>query len=261
LIDLYRETHTPWDWHERLADKARSEGIGFGSSVFDEKSADHIAALNPSFMKIASFEINDTPLIAYAAGKRFPMVLSCGMASTREARSAAETVMAGTQDFVPTILACPPGYPSPISGGQFDLPLPWAGPWGLSDHSTSKLLPALAVAKGAMMIEKHIKPFHVATSDAAFSFDPQEFSLMVANIRAAETAMAPLQRREEPQRDLRRSIYVVADISEGEKFSRENVRSIRPGHGLAPSAMGRVLRSSAKTDLKRGHPLSMADLA
>lgn len=258
LIDLYRETATPWDWHATIAKHAQDRGMGFMASVFCKRSVDFIAALKPFALKIATLELVDTPLIEYAASTGLPLVMSCGMASPRELNDAIEAARAAPEVV---LLACPPGYPAPVKGGQFRLPIAWEGPWGLSDHSRSMFLAPVAVARGASMIERHIKLVNVKTPDDAFAFIPEQFKAMVIGIRDAETAIQPEERRSEPHRDIRRSIYAVADIKAGDTFTEDNIRSIRPGHGLPPRMMPSVLGCHARHDMKPGTPLHMDDIA
>lgn len=264
LIDLYRETATPWEWQEAISTRAKMHGMKFMSSVFCKGSTDYIASLSPDAIKISTFEFVDTPLIEHAASKGFPMVLSCGMASNYEAELVVDA-LAKAKDV--TFLACPAGYPAPITGGQFDLPQPITDilsdktRWGLSDHSRSKLLAAAAVAKGATMIERHLKLPGVKTPDDAFSFAPDEFAQMVASVREIEPAVGPREARSEPQRDIRRSLYAVEDIKKGDVITERNVRSIRPGHGLPPRDLPRLLGCLAKHDIARGTPLKKGDVA
>lgn len=255
LIDLYRETATPWDWHGLIAERARAKGMEFVASVFCRRSVDHIAALSPRALKIATLEIVDTPLLAYAAKTGLPMIMSCGMTTTKELDAALDAVYGSEV----TLLACPPGYPAPIAGGQFDLPVRWDR-WGLSDHSRSIVLAAIAVARGAVMIERHIKLPGLVTADDAFSFIPSDFADMVAGVREAEHAIAPAERRQEPQRGLRRSVYAIRDIAEGEVLTEDDIRSIRPGYGLPPSQIGLLLGRKAAHAIAYGHPMSLGDV-
>jgi len=237
LIDLYRETSMPWDWQAALFDQAQSLGMGAIASVFCKESCDYIAALNPTAIKIASLEITDTPLIEYVANKGFPMIISCGMSSSREinaARIAAESAPSLT------LLHCPPGYPSqPESANLFNIDLMekrFGVSCGLSDHTLSTTLPAVAVGMGARMIEKHIiLSRDKGGPDALFSLEPDEFEVMVKACREASLAVEQTV-EEVPSSffNLRRSLYAVEDIGEGEERTEQNTRSIRPGGGLEP---------------------------
>ncbi len=249
LIDLYRETAMPWDWHRKLFYQARSLGMQAFASVFCERSVDHIASLNPCALKIASLEIVDLPLIEYAASKGFPMILSCGMASKEEIHAAGEA--AEEAEWVYT-LRCPPGYPSSPYLPEFFRP-----DEGLSDHTLSMSLPACSVILGARIIEKHLTLSRAdGGADAAFSLEPHEFSTMVAACREAKAAMTVPSSQAEPHRGLRRSLYAVQDIEAGEPFTKDNVRSIRPGNGLSPDWLPRLLGRESIESYKRGDPIS-----
>lgn len=252
LIDLYRETAMPWDWHEKLFDRAKSLGMRAFASVFCERSVDHIASLNPCALKIASLEIVDLPLIGYAASKGFPLIMSCGMASRPEVDAA----MRSAEGVDVHLLHCQPGYPSVPSIARFrEMNINHFKMRGISDHSLSVTWPAIAVTWGAHIIEKHLALSRAdGGADAAFSLEPHEFKSMVAACREAKAAMDSAA-SPEPHRGLRRSLYVVKDIKAGEPFTKDNVRSIRPGNGLEPKHLAHLLGSMAREDYRRGEPL------
>ena len=259
LIDLYRETAMPWDWQAALFDHAQSLGMGAVASVFCKASCDFISALNPIALKIASLEITDTVLIEYAASKGFPMIISCGMALSREI-NAARIAAEAAPSLV--LLHCPPGYPSRAEHADLHnikaMEELFGVPCGLSDHTLSTTLPAVAVGLGAKMIEKHIiLSRDKGGADASFSLEPREFEIMADACREAVHAIEPTT-QDVPHHlfDLRRSLYVVEDIEKGEMFTEKNIRSIRPGGGLDPWEYPFVMGKASTEKLSRGTPLA-----
>jgi pseudaminic acid synthase len=264
LHELYQEAHTPWDWHPRLFAHARDLGITVFSSPFDPTAVAFLQSLDAPAFKVASFEIVDTPLIALMAQTGKPLIISTGLASPTDiAEAVAAAREAGAREIV--LLHCTSGYPTPPS--QMHLrTLQHLGEAhgtlvGLSDHTMGTAVSVAAVALGACVIEKH---FTLARADggpdAAFSLEPDELARLVADCRDAWLALGSVHyedvEAEAASRDHRRSLYVVADVARGDLLTTENVRSIRPGHGLAPKHLISALGRAATRDLKRGEPLA-----
>jgi N-acetylneuraminate synthase len=263
LYELYQEAHTPWEWHERLFEKAREIGITAFSSPFDPTAVDFLDSLGAPAFKVASFEIVDTPLIAKMARTGKPLIISTGLASPDDITDAvAAARAAGGQELI--LLHCTSGYPTPASQMHLrtmpDLARAHGTLVGLSDHTMGTAVSVAAVALGACVIEKH---FTLARADggvdSAFSLEPDELARLVADCRDAWAALGSVHyeevEAEASGRDHRRSLYVVADVARGEPLSERNVRSIRPGHGLAPKHLDTILGRPAARDLKRGEPL------
>lgn len=263
LYELYREAHTPWEWHPALFEYARKVGIACFSSPFDRSAIDMLERLGAPAYKIASFEIVDTPLIRYAAKTGKPLVISTGMASRAEIDSALVAARQGSGDIA--LLHCISGYPTPIEEANL-LRIPalaqtYNCPIGLSDHTLGVEAAIAAVALGAAIIEKHITLARAdGGPDAAFSLEPDELTKMVQGARAAFSALgsAEFERATSEQGNIafRRSLYAVQDIAAGEVFTDMNVRSIRPGLGLPPSLLPDVLGARATRPIPRGTPLS-----
>jgi len=263
LHDLYQEASTPFEWHAALFARARELGITIFSTPFDETAADLLESLDTPAYKIASFEVVDLPLIDYVARKGKPMIISTGLANLAEIEAAVNTARsAGCQDLL--LLHCISSYPAPTDQsnlrtvphlGQAFQAIP-----GLSDHTHGSSVAVAAVALGACVIEKH---FTLARSDggpdAAFSLEPAEFSRLVTDCRDAWTALGSVgynrKSAEEANAAFRRSLYVVADVAEGETFTKANVRSIRPGYGLPPAALPQVLGKTATRSISFGEAL------
>lgn len=264
LYELYKSAYTPWEWHEELRDVAREEGLLFFSTPFDRTAVDFLERLDVPAYKIASFELVDTALLRAVATTGKPVILSTGMASLDEIGEAVGTLRAaGTKDVA--LLKCTSAYPAPASSMNLrtipDLARRFDVVAGLSDHTLGATSALGAVALGASIVEKH---FTLARADggpdAAFSMAPEEFAAMVAAIRELESAMGGIvyQRTDEEVRTatFRRSLFVVEDVRKGEAFTAANVRSIRPGHGLAPRHLDCVIGRVASRDVARGTPLA-----
>jgi N-acetylneuraminate synthase len=266
LFELYSLTQTPFDWFPKIKEKAEEVGITWFASVFDETSVDLMRELSAPAVKIASFEITDTPLIAYAAGLGVPVILSTGMASGAEINEAARALEPHRFNQH-AMLHCVSAYPTPFNEANL-LRLKFGVKYGfidgLSDHSSGTLIPIAATALGACIIEKHFRAFHhPETEDSAFSLDDTSFPNMAESVYDTWAAMQPPPEHvaEDVHRALRRSLFAVADIAAGEVFTKETVRSIRPGHGARPSAIDMFLGKSAARDIARGEPMTFEMIA
>lgn len=268
LHDLYGEAHTPWEWHAPLFAHARKLGLAIFSAPFDATAVDLLESLDCPAFKIASFELNDLPLIRRAARSGKPVILSTGLATLGEIAEAVEVVR--SQNAPLMLLHCVSGYPTPTEDCNLrtipHLAEAFGVAAGLSDHTAGGAVPAAAVALGAVLIEKHFVLSRADGGvDAAFSLEPLEFKAMADSVRAAWAALGRVNYALEPSeaggRDYRRSLYIVTDVKAGEALTAENTRSIRPGFGLAPKHYDKVLGRRAARDLKRGEPLAWPMLA
>lgn len=263
LHDLYAEAFTPYEWHEALFARARALGITLFSSPFDETAVELLDGLGSPAFKIASFEVIDLPLIAYTARKGKPMIISTGMASLAEIDEAVRTAREHGCDQL-ALLHCVSSYPAPDGQSNIrtipHLSEAFGCVTGLSDHTHGTAVATASIALGGAIVEKH---FTLARADggpdSAFSLEPDEFSALVADCKRAWTALGrvdyALQGCEKGSMVFRRSIYVVEDIAEGAPLTERNTRSIRPGYGLPPKLLPRILGSTATRDLARGTAL------
>ena len=269
LYDLYREAQTPFEWHEALFAKARALGVTLFSTPFDESAADLLDGLGAPAFKIASFEATDLPLVAHVASKGKPMIISTGLANLGEIEQTVATAHRnGCRELV--LLHCISSYPAPDEDSNLRTMPHLADAFdvvaGLSDHTHGTAVAVAAVALGASVIEKH---FTLARADggpdAAFSLEPDEFRRLCADCRSAWAALGSvrydLKGSEQGNVVFRRSLYVVKDIAAGEALTRDNVRSIRPGHGLAPRHLPDVLGRTAKRAIRRGEPLDWSAIS
>lgn len=263
LYDLYKEAFTPWEWHKRLFDVAKEEGLVCFSSPFDFTAVDFLETLNIPIYKIASFEITDIPLIEYVAKKGKPIIISTGIATIEDIELAIDTCKkAGNNDI--TILKCTSQYPANIEDANLltipDIASRFNVKVGLSDHTLGITAPVIAVALGAEVIEKHIiLDKSIGGPDAHFSLDENEFKEMVDAVRAAEKSFGKvdyeLTEAKQNSRAFSRSLFVIENVVEGDIISNENVRSIRPGFGLHPKHLKEILGKPFSKPVQKGEPL------
>ena len=265
LYELYQEAYTPWEWHSKLFKVAKDEGLICFSAPFDKTAVDFLEQFDPPAYKIASFEIQDIPLIEYTASKGRPMIISTGIAELEDIELAVKTCRdVGNNDII--LLKCTSSYPAPIEEANLAsipaLKTRFGVEVGLSDHTMGIAAPVVAVTLGARVIEKHfILDRSIGGPDASFSLDEKEFTEMVAAVRSAEKAVGnvtyELTDKVKASRKFARSLFVVKDIKAGEKFTEENVRSIRPGYGLHPKYLKELIGKTATVDFKKGTPLNL----
>jgi len=266
LYQLYKDAHMPWEWHELLFKKAKSLGITIFSSPFDSTAVDLLEELNTPAYKIASFEIIDLPLIARVAKTGKPMIISTGMATQEEIAQAVETArFNGCNDLV--VLQCVSGYPAPADQYNLrtipDIAQRFNVLAGLSDHTIENATAVAAVALGACLIEKHVTlDRNGGGADDSFSLEPLELKQLCDDTRTAWSSIGKVnyERTEAEKGNIkfRRSLYIVKDIKKGEKFTLDNVKSIRPGYGIVPKYLNEVIGACALINCKKGTPLSFS---
>lgn len=263
LYKLYQEAYTPWEWQQELFEYARELGLTVFSTPFDKTSVDFLEELENPIYKIASFEINDLPLLEYVASKGKPMIISTGIATIGEIKEAVDICRAaGNYDII--LLKCTSAYPTPYEDINL-LTIPnmretFGVKVGLSDHSLGSTVALGAVALGAVLVEKHvILDRSIGGPDAAFSMEIAEFKTMIQEIRNLEKALGtvnydltPQQRR---SREHSRSLFVVKGMKKGETFTEENLKSIRPAFGLPTKYFKDIIGKKARKDIARGTPL------
>ena len=264
LYNLYEKAQTPMEWHAPIFKYAREIGITVFSSPFDFKAVELLASLDAPAYKIASPEITDIPLIKLMASKGKPVILSTGMSEIKDIELAVETIRAqGNNQII--ILKCTSSYPAPPESMNLrtipDIASRFNCLSGLSDHSLGVAAPVASVALGCSFIEKHFVMSKTDESvDAFFSLDKEEFTTMVKEVRNAEKCLGSISY--EPTEDVnknfwaRRSLYVSKDIKKGESITPENIKSVRPSHGLHPKHYEEVLGRKATKDLTVGDRLS-----
>ncbi len=265
LYELYGEAFTPWEWHEQLFKVAEEEDLICFSSPFDITAVNFLEKLNVPAYKIASFEIQDIPLIKYTASKGKPMIMSTGIAEEKDIALAVSTCReVGNNEII--LLKCTSSYPAPLELANLktipDLKTRFDVEVGFSDHTYGSLAPTVAVTLGAKVIEKHfILDKSIGGPDADFSLDFKEFSEMVSKVRDTEKLLGKvsyeLSEKVKNNRKFARSLFVVKDAKKGETITSENIRSIRPGYGLHPKYFEEILNKQFIKDVKKGEPLSL----
>lgn len=266
LYKLYAEAATPWEWQIDIKSECDKIGIDFLSTPFDKTSADFLEGLGVEAYKIASFELVDIPLLRHVAKKHKPMIVSCGMGSVEEIQDAVTAMLEEglTREQI-VLLKCTSEYPANIADMNLatitDLQNRFGTKVGLSDHSIGTLAPIAAVALGASVIEKHFcLSRKLRNPDSDFSTEPQEFADMVAAVNQTRLVCGKvsykLSEAEKASTAFRRSIFAVRDIAEGESFTDENIRIIRPGCGMLPKYYSNMLGTKSQKSYKAGTPLN-----
>lgn len=265
LYDLYKEAYTPWEWHQELFQIAKEEGLICFSSPFDKTAVDFLEDLNVPAYKIASFEITDLPLIEYVASKNKPIIISTGIAQEKDIELAINSCRKVNNNEI-ALLKCTSSYPAPINEANAVMIKDLANKYdvisGLSDHTMGSVLPIVATCLGAKIIEKHfILDRSIGGPDASFSMNEKEFSSMVKDVRNAEKSIGKinynLTDKQKKGKDFSRSIYVIKDIEEGEKITKDNIAIIRPGFGLQPKYYNSILGKKVIRSLERGDRMSL----
>ena len=264
LYELYQEAHTPWDWHYEIFKRAKEKGIIVFSTPFDHTAVDFLEAIGVSAFKIASFENTDLLLLKKVAQTGKPVIMSTGLATVADLEESVNVLRQnGCENLV--LLKCTSSYPSspkntnlvtiPHLSNLFDVHV------GLSDHTLGIGAAIASVSLGAKIIEKHFTISRAEGGvDSAFSIEPNELKLLVEESERAFLSSGHIQYgiQDSEKRSLRfkRSIYVVKDISQGDRFTTDNIRIIRPGDGLKPKYFNEILGKKASNNIKRGTPLN-----
>ena len=263
LHDLYNDAGTPYEWHKAIKDECEKCGVDFLSTPFDPKAVDFLEELGVEAYKIASFELNDVPLIEYAASKGKPMIMSCGMATIEDIQDAVDACHRAGNDQI-VLLKCCSEYPANWEdmhlGNIPDMRERFGVHVGLSDHSFGSLGAIVAVSLGARVIEKHVKIDGVESADSAFSMTIEDYKQMVEDANNARLiSQGPdysLSQKEQASLTFRRSLFATKDINPGDVITEDNVRSIRPSNGIRPKYLSEMLGKKAKSAVKFGQPIT-----
>lgn len=263
LHQLYESAYTPWEWQDELKKYAEFKGLDLFSSPFDLTAVDFLEDLDMPAFKVASFEINDIPLIRKIAKTGKPIIISTGIAYLEDIELALKTCKEEKNEQV-VLLKCISAYPAPFENMNLKV-IPHMQEnfeciCGLSDHTLGTEVALASVALGAKVIEKHITLKRSdGGPDAAFSMEPAEFKEMVSQIRNVEKALGKanyeLSEKQIDGRRMSRSLFVVEDVKAGEIFTEKNVRSIRPGYGLHTKHWEEILGKKATCDICKGTPM------
>ena len=265
LWDLYKKACTPFEWHSELFRYARKLKIKCFSTPFDETAVDLLEKLKCPMYKVASFEMTDIPLIKKIAKTRKPMIISTGTANLGEIKKTFNIAKKnGAKDI--TLLYCVSNYPAVNSDFNLNnikvLKNIFKCRVGLSDHSNDNKIASLAIAAGAEVIEKHIALKNQKSGfDIKFSLKGDEIKKFKDVINEAYQLLGKKyfyrKKSENNSKRFRRSIYVVEDIKKGEKFTKKNIKRIRPSFGLDPIFYEKIIGKKLLTNLARGTALKL----
>lgn len=260
LYELYEWAQTPWEWHKPLFDHARKVGITIFSSPFDKTAVDLLEDLNAPAYKIASFEVIDLPLIQYVASTGKPMIISTGMADAEEIKEAMEAARdAGCTQIA--LLHCVSGYPAPADDYNLrtisNMIKRYGTVIGLSDHTLDNAAAIAGVALGASIIEKHVTLDRKGGGpDDSFSLEPTDLASLCRDTKTAWSALGTANYERKPSEQgnvkFRRSLYFIRDLERGDIVSLDDIRSVRPGYGLAPKHLDAVLGKRTQMAVKAG---------
>ncbi len=264
LYKLYEEAYTPWEWQPRLKEEANKLGLECFSSPFDFSSVDFLEKMDVPAYKIASYEINDIPLIRKVAALHKPIIFATGVALPEDIELALKVCKEeGNEDII--LLKCVSAYPTPYEEVNLrvinTLEEKYDCIAGLSDHTMGGVVAVGSVALGGKMIEKHLTLRRAdGGADSVFSMEPQEFADMVRDVRIMEKALGKpeyvLTDTQKIEHGGSRSLFVVKDVAVGEVLTPDNIRSIRPGDGLHTKYYEEILGKQAQRALKKGEPLA-----
>jgi pseudaminic acid synthase len=260
LYELYKSAFMPWEWHKPLFNYAQKLNLAIFSSPFDNTAVDLLEDLNTPAYKIASFELIDIPLIKYVAQTGKPMIISTGMADIIEIQEAVEAAKDGGCKEL-ALLHCVSGYPAPASDYNLktlvDMQQRFGLVTGLSDHTIDNTTAIASVALGASIIEKHVTlDRNGGGPDDSFSLERQELKELCIGAKTAWESLGSvdysMKSSEQGFVKVRRSLYFVKDIKEGEVITEAHVKSIRPGYGLKPKELGRIIGSTMLISAHKG---------
>lgn len=269
LYGLYEQAHMPWEWHKPLFEHAHALGMTIFSSPFDTTAVDLLEDLNTPAYKIASFEAIDLPLIKYVASTGKPMIISTGMADAEEIQEAIDAARSGGCKQL-ALLHCVSGYPAPAQDYNLhtitDMMQRFGLVTGLSDHTLDNTTAIASVALGASIIEKHFTLDRLGGGpDDSFSLEPKDLKALCDGAKTAWQALGQVDygRKSSEQANVkfRRSLYFVNDLKAGAVITANDVRSVRPGYGLAPKHLDAVIGRKVKRDVLAATPVDWDSMA
>jgi pseudaminic acid synthase len=270
LYQLYKEAHTPWEWHRELFDYAKSINLTIFSSPFDNSAVDLLEGLNAPAYKIASFELVDTNLIRYAANTGKPLIMSTGMANEREISEAVNAALKGGAGGI-ALLHCVSSYPAPIEEYNLNaIPrlsndFPQINTVGLSDHTLTNIAAQISIGLGASIIEKHFTlDRNGGGADDSFSMEPSDLKDLVDSLEKVWRALGSGDYEIKPSEldniKFRRSLYFVRSMRKGDRINNGDVRSVRPGFGLPPKYLESLIGKYVSRDIIENSPVTWKDL-
>ena len=263
LWDLYNKAHTPLKWHKKLFQYGKKLGIKVFSTPFDDTAVDFLEKLNCPMYKIASFEMTDLNLVKKISQTKKPIIISTGMANLEEIEETFRVAKKnGAKDI--TLLYCVSNYPSSVNDFNLNnikiLKNKFKCRVGISDHSNDNRVAIAAVASGAETIEKHIALDNQKKGlDIDFSLKGNQIKKLREDIDVAFKLLGKdyfyRNKSENKSKIFRRSIFAIKNIKKGEKFTKNNIRVIRPGVGLEPKYYNKILNKKSPFNILKNEPL------
>ena len=266
LYNLYNKAETPYTWYDDLNKYCKKKKIILFSSVFDLETVDFLEKKRCPIYKIASPEITDIPLLAKVAKTNKPVIISSGLATEKDLDLAVKTLKKNKCKKI-IILKCTSSYPAPVDELNLSairyIKKKYKTVVGFSDHSLGTIAPTVAVSFGAKVIEKHIKlEKNNSSVDNFFSLNISGFKEMVKNIRDTEKMIGnneiKISKNSKKNLSGRKSLYIIRDINKNEIFTKYNIGSIRPSHGLHPKYFNIILGKKSKKKLKFGQRMRLS---
>ncbi|EDZ60075.1 N-acetylneuraminic acid synthetase [Candidatus Pelagibacter sp. HTCC7211] len=268
LYDLYKKAALPYSWYKEIFAEAKRCGIICFSTPFDENSVDYLDSFDVPAYKIASFENNHIPLIEKVIKKKKPIIISLGATTEKEIKYL-YNFLVKKKFYNFAFLQCTSSYPAKIEDSNIktilDLKKKYKVEIGLSDHTPGIGAAVASISYGATIIEKHFTLDKKGGGfDDIFSMDPDEFRLLVNETKNAWLSLGKisyeLSKDEQRHKMFKRSIFVAKNIKKNEKFTKNNLKIVRPSFGLDPIYFKRVIGKKSKQNLKFGTPLEKKHL-
>ena len=268
LWDLYNKAQTPLKWHKELFRYGKSLGIKVFSTPYDETAVDFLEKLHCPIYKISSFEMTDLDLIKKASKTKKPLIISTGMANLDEIETSFKVAKRnGAKDI--TLLYCVSNYPSSINDFNLNnikiLKDKFKCKVGISDHSTDNRVAIASVACGAEVIEKHIALDNQKKGlDIDFSIKGREIKKLRNDVDIAFNLLGKniffRNKNENKSKVFRRSIFTTKKIKKGQKFTKNNLKVVRPGYGIEPKYFNKILNKKSPKNIDKHEPLKSAIL-
>ena len=260
LWDLYKKACSPFDWHQDAFKIVKKYKKLIFSSPFSLRAVDLLEGLGCQLYKIASFEITDLKLIRYIASKKKPIIISTGMASTKEIKDAIREIKKHHNKII--IMHCVSSYPTKLKDTNLrritKLKLDYKDCLvGLSDHTNDIISSIASMPFGVAAIEKHFKIDNtIKTVDSRFSITPNQLKRLKSDtLNLHKSLKTRISKVEKINRNLRRSIYAKKDMKKNDKLSSNNIETLRPFIGMCASKYFKVLNKKINRNIKSGQPI------
>jgi len=269
---MLKKLEMPLEWYDELISYANSMDISFLSTGFDEESIDFLDSLNQLLFKIPSGEITNKPYLQHIGKKGKEVILSTGMANIKEINDAINVLLqSGLERKKITVLHCNTEYPTPMEDvnlmAMFHIQNELSVEIGYSDHTLGIEVPIAAVALGAKVLEKHFTlDRNLPGPDHKASLEPEELKAMVAAIRNIEMAISGSGEKEVSKSEMRniliarKSIHLISDLRAGHIIQKDDLIMRRPGDGISPMEIEKVIGKFLNKDLQEDSKLTWSDL-